>query len=378
MKVFTISGRTSLNTPIKALIFNRYPNSTYSPNRRHSLIFMSSWQARNWFSIRVILNMIPILLNYNQDKYGTIHPLVTRHEIILIPLPNPDGYTHTITKNRFWPKNFNAVNDPITGFTCKGVNLFYNSASVVKTDFYNKKCDDDFDGRYSLSEQESFTVMRFIENKTKLGYPRSSMYYVTDLGLSSLVPSFTDHSYDDLPVVASYLPSIRENLASLSHNELNYSFYHGYAVIYPPLQAHFLEDLMTKGLTKAYNIRIPLNMEKFVKPIGEEISKQQADIARDILELAGNYVQKTREITSPLIDIITFVAFAIPISIFFTSYFIVIEMHVDTVEREARLAGQPRKVDPSKSMDNYQVTKIGETKVHERKIGSYFKSEAET
>ncbi|MFN2397658.1 MAG: M14 family metallopeptidase [Gemmatimonadaceae bacterium] len=96
---FSIEGRPL----IIAKIGSRSDSRT-----RPNVLFMATYHAREWAATEMALRLLRYLVDHNAQGASPdprIDSLVTRNDIWILPVANPDGYQFTFSQDRLWRKN---------------------------------------------------------------------------------------------------------------------------------------------------------------------------------------------------------------------------------------------------------------------------------
>ncbi|KAK0407714.1 hypothetical protein QR680_003546 [Steinernema hermaphroditum] len=109
--------------------------------------------AREWISVAVALKFIDQLV-----KHGG--PNVTFY---IMPVVNPDGYSYSMTKERFWRKNRKAPQCGDSSECCQGVDLNRNFDSNFKSS--PGPCSDIHPGAFPFSEPETRAIRDFLTHR---------------------------------------------------------------------------------------------------------------------------------------------------------------------------------------------------------------------
>ena len=241
MEVMEI-GRSYMNNSIQVVKVDRYPDSNWRTRRVY--VFMAAWEGRDWLSIKALLSMLDMILKYRVDTYSGVHPLVTRNILYILPLPNPDGYQHTITKNRFWTKNMN----PITAgdFSCVGVNLENNARTTTEDlDAQEDECGLNYAGVNAFEELEVKAVLNFTAELTANASALPIYWFqLHDLDREMLVAPFSKEvTTETLPEITyDVLKYFNEH--SIDAYDVAYQVIYGVDEKYPVEDSDFLDVLI--------------------------------------------------------------------------------------------------------------------------------------
>ena len=357
--------------PLKIIKVSRYPESSYKDQRVH--VFMSSWDSSQWVSIKAALHMLDRILLYEEDIYGHIHPLVTRNTLYIIPLPNPQGYTQTVTKNRFWNKNLNAISEG--DFNCIGVDLELNARASVKSKLSDKVCNTKFDGPLPFSEIEVSTILDFAvdvtanTNKPIFWFQFDEHYYSVLVSpyfgdLVSSPPNFTD--------ILGFYKEEKEKIVSDITYKKPYDLRLGVDVLYPLPEGFFLSKLLGLGISSTFLVGMPLHLSDMLKPVG---SVGQTLPQAFVLSLF-DAVDELTTITSPVVTyspIIGIVAMAVSLILLIGSILFVFALHEDTKrlehERAAVFEDVPQHVRAVGAIRQYDTEVIAGNTVNRRTVG---------
>ena len=271
MEVIELTNATAEGRSVKAIHVNRYPNSTWGHRKVH--VFMASWDAKQWLSIKMVLWMLWRVQRYDRNTYDLVHPLVIRNDLYFIPLPNPDGYEHTITKqNRFWMKNKREV---LKGdFRCVGVNLGANVADHG-SGRVKDECGQFFSGFEPEAETEAFLnfTKDLLNNHTK----NINFYQIEESLTSILVPPFTKAPTSEKlpafgPLVLRYyrnkMKQMIESFNVATPGELLYGPQFGYRALSQPPADHMMDHLISAGFYNCFLVGVPLTLDEMLNPTG--------------------------------------------------------------------------------------------------------------
>ena len=344
MEEIELTNATAGGRSVKAVHVNRYPDSPWATRNVH--VFMASWDAKQWLSVKMILWMIWRVQQYDKNTYDLVHPLVTRNELYFIPLPNPDGYEHTITKqNRFWMKNMREV---IKGdFRCVGVNLEANVAGDGK-DKFDDECGQFFSGFELQAEAETEAFLNFTKdlliNQTK----PINLYQIQEMMTSVLVPPFSKApTSEKLPVFGpNLLKFYRDKMTEMvdsfnvtSPGQLPYGPQFGFLSLHPPPAEHMMDDLIAAGFHNCFLVGIPLTWEDMISPTGANGTTLTESFGFELLRSAALLAVKDTALESAT-PILSVVLTVLPCVLVVVVMKLVFEMQDDTVRIQGERAAK--------------------------------------
>ncbi|KAL3086377.1 hypothetical protein niasHT_033495 [Heterodera trifolii] len=165
---FDSIGKTSEGREIPFLTLG-YPSKT---SKKPALFLDAGIHAREWIAPAIALHFINALIN--EPKF---HSLLSDIDVHVLPSLNPDGYTHTWTKDRLWRRTRSGPiksNSKVCGSDdsdeeefCYGVDpnrnfpFHWGQAGVSKC-----PCSQVYNGERPLSEPECANLAKFISANT--------------------------------------------------------------------------------------------------------------------------------------------------------------------------------------------------------------------
>ncbi|XP_063679134.1 uncharacterized protein LOC134814789 [Bolinopsis microptera] len=372
-------GESSGGRMIKAVKVSRYPNSRWPERYVH--VFMGSWSGAHWTSMKLILKMMGKITEYDNDTYDKIHPLVTRNTLYFIPLPNPDGYHHTISKpNRFWNKNLHSSTK--NKFSCEGVNLDRNARPTVTShNIRSKTCNLLFDGLGPYSENETQIMVNLVEQIVAESTHPIHWYQMDDSTGAMLIPPWFSESLisSPKPNLAGIMDffknreeQIQIEIANKAREKANQEVKNEeiegaakeseeeseephYGVVrgmdsmpekdssvprtveimdtHRNTLSHFLDTLITKGVTQTYSVGIPLSMLEFIRPVGDEMA-DIIDKYSDSFLRAVDQIARPSDPIEPIKPILTVLQWFVPIIILAFTIIVIFKMHDDTLSMQ--------------------------------------------
>ena len=332
-------GLTHLNNPIQAIKVDRYPKSPWGSRKVH--VLMGPWEGNEWVALKSLLAMLDKVSKYAHDIYDPVHPLVTRNVLYIIPLPNPDGYQHSITTNRLWPKNLAPVSDEAE-FSCVGVNLEFNARSTVEEDLADKVCDLEFDGAGPYLQAEVAAILNFSVEVLANTSREVHWFQLQDYSHVTLVPPFSEESTGEaLLILGDILSSF--NVQTQALYNLNYTLDFGVSRLFPSVKSHFLDTLIEGGVTGCFSVGIPLSLEQFIMPVGAEGAELAANVSADLIRALDPLTTSlsTIQLLTPIIRV---VLLGVPVAILIFTMGAILFMMEDTKEMQLKRAGKTEEV----------------------------------
>lgn len=358
--------------PLKIIKVSRYSKSSYKDQRVH--VFMSSWDSSQWVTIKTVLSMLKQFVEYDIDFEDKVHPLVTRNTIYVIPLPNPQGYTQTINKNRFWNKNLNAVNE--NDFNCVGVNLGLNARTTVKTKLSDKDCDTKFDGTGPFSEIEVEVIMNFSQDLVASTSKPIYWFQFDERYQSVLLSPYTEGDLSGSPPnytdILDFYKIQKELIVVNITYKQPYDIQLGLDAFYPVPESYFLDSLIERGITNTFLVGIPLLLNDKLKPVGDFGRDNTREFSLSLLRAVDNITSTISALDTwgPIIGPVTMI---IPLLILIGSISLIFAMHEDTKrlenERAATHVDVPHHVRALGAQRQYETEVIQGKGVTKRTIG---------
>ncbi|ESO12424.1 hypothetical protein HELRODRAFT_63114, partial [Helobdella robusta] len=108
--------------------------------------------AREWITSASILYLIDYIVFSSDSPAKTLR---SKYRFIIVPNLNPDGYSHSMSKDRLWVKNMRELSK-----LCVGINLNYNFDADYIHSNSNKICSEKYAGTEHFSENETKAVRK--------------------------------------------------------------------------------------------------------------------------------------------------------------------------------------------------------------------------
>ncbi|CAD5207368.1 unnamed protein product [Bursaphelenchus okinawaensis] len=155
-KLFNISATYENRTVYGIKVSQNLTQDTVKP----SVVVVSGLHAREWLGHATALYILNELVHNRQNK--TIHWMLQHFDCYIIPVGNPDGYVHTINKNRLWRKT-RSINLGGVGVDMNR-NFGYHWGEEPES---NLPYDEVYAGPEPFSEVETKGIVNFINNTIK-------------------------------------------------------------------------------------------------------------------------------------------------------------------------------------------------------------------
>ncbi|CAF1040372.1 unnamed protein product [Brachionus calyciflorus] len=198
-----VAGTTHENRIIKALVFK-----TATSNR--GIFIDCGLHAREWIAVSSCIWMIDSMQKAFENGDASMQAILSKYEIHIIPLANPDGYEYSHTTNRMWRKN----RRPNSGSSCIGTDLNRNFGYKWLTGGSSTNpCSDSYAGPSGDSELETKAIEKAILNKNGywdayLTIHTYGQYWLTSWSYTTDLPA----DYDDLKLAVDIGAAAIKNL----------------------------------------------------------------------------------------------------------------------------------------------------------------------
>ncbi|XP_075987499.1 carboxypeptidase B-like [Anticarsia gemmatalis] len=189
--------------------------------KKKAVFLMGGEQGNDWVSSAILMNVVASML----ETRSVLKPLLKIYDFYFHPFSNPDGYMYSITTDRTWTKNcrlYYPLKPCSDTGAILGINIdrnwYFDKMTVSKDE-----CDAVFVGPKSLSEQETYSVAKFLDSIAE-----NMMAFINIRGFDNLVTipyaydAVTCNNYD---VLQDILGAVQEAVS----RKMNVTFSYGLA-----------------------------------------------------------------------------------------------------------------------------------------------------
>ncbi|XP_061715556.1 zinc carboxypeptidase-like [Cydia pomonella] len=197
----------------KDIVILKVPGNESNGHKNPAIFILGGEAGLDWISPALVLAYMKSLLD---EKF---HPFTKRFDAYFLPVLNPDGYTYSLYRDRFWAKNRKIIQPRILCHPnlARGVNLDRNWLHKAKGE---RACGTMFLDN-ALSEYETYNLSEFLDQIAP-----NTLAFFNVKGFDNLIT--TPYAYGNK--VQNNMDTIREILRQTTRDlnaKFNKSYYYG-------------------------------------------------------------------------------------------------------------------------------------------------------